>query len=997
MDVQDEILARKLSLEYPQNLVYSGMTIREENLPGEPSQPYTKPGANTGVLHLSDGTSGIIYDAENIPNPHQPLQFILGTMDGVSRVNYLAATYLNNMAFRESGWSAVAAGDARDVILEKVRGSAGRLMNRYVAKVKQSPNALMWHYRYNFKLGGVFRVNGRILKRHMRYFVNHTLKKLLEVTGDLDMSDPRIKNLSTGLLWEKINDAPETERRELINLYIVLANMPDYGSIATQFIKGEINRDEFIQKLIIGEFRRINEPVNGQGRLAKVNNALHRSQGQVSAYMYGEYASWYTAGWDGFHAAQDTFKPLGGTTGYFCTAPVQEIEWAAKEKDASDVEHYVVVEALRLTAADIEKIKKHYNNKNRLLTLGAWDEFQVAEDYMLGLVSWWYGFNISAFYSLTPEDPAGIESGLSVFYRAKQISRWIKGYIIGLVTVAGSFKNMGELYERKGLWGCLVFFTPTLCSAILPLFFRVARLLSYMWWVFFIPVKRVYSYLLTTSLAGNVSWLNSNTGIFSVLIHFQDWVKETVPMIMNFLPKGWEWGLGVAIVLVPIFIHRYFTMRGIFRGVDDRLGVERILSEYDELIDKLERKDLARAIRDRKGDDIAAINNAIAEIRRRKDIVQQGKLSGVPGVLSPWPFAALLGFYLGGIAGILFASGGIIPNWTQVLSITAGLTALFCGAIMFLGWLYVRAAQTAKERSVRAMRFRTAMANFFIDHYHLIYLDSHNIALRETLNGGRIGYWWRTPRITGIREEAVDRNKDPNPWIPGFFSVKNEGAKRASAGTIKRRSLLGKFFLGRGRRNSRAIRKLETKVRLLENRFRAGTATRAEVDAAKRKLNIILKDEEERDKEYEKVYAKMHMGVKDGFNYAFMTLMTFLVIGGLRHDVRRHLFGVEVNSIINKSSVTLPGILTDSGFYVIGGLIAVAIIVWGIAKLVTAINNWGRTAMPRPWSAHAFTAKAGYKAANIAGGISVAGVVLGALQWMLQGDFTGFTVFALMV
>ena len=140
--------------------------------------------------------------------------------------------------------------------------------------------------------------------------------------------------------------------------------------------------------------------------------------------MFGEYMPWYGLGWAGFHAAQDTFKPLGGTTGYFCTEPVQEIDW----KDRG------VIDALELTddegEAIIAKMQKHYKFMNRLLSLGAWDEFQVAEDYMLGLVTWWYGFNVAGFISLTPEDPAGVESDLGFDMRPPQLSRWIKGYMI---------------------------------------------------------------------------------------------------------------------------------------------------------------------------------------------------------------------------------------------------------------------------------------------------------------------------------------------------------------------------------------------------------------------------------------------------------------------------------------------------------------------------------------------------------------------------------------
>ncbi|MFH1665366.1 MAG: hypothetical protein ABIA77_04370, partial [Candidatus Omnitrophota bacterium] len=616
-EVQDDVMDKKKDGRYPPQLIYRGMAVREDGREGEPAQPYTKPGANTAVLHESDGISGVIYDAENTPNPNQPLQFVLGTIDGIANTRTVKDKFKS--ASDRKDWKKVEDKE-KDInaIVERTRGNVGTAIKDYLTGL--TPEERLAQHRFNFKTGNV-------LKRHLEYFTEHALRKLLELTQKDE------KYFSTAVIWKEIEDtivkeknttkAEESkirkeknkarkegddirkERRELINLYITLCNMPGYGDLATSYIKRDMTEkgslDKLIKGLVLGEFRRINEPKNGQGRLAKITTALHRSEGQVAAYMHGEYASWYTAGWDGFHAAQDTFKPLGGTTGYFCTENVEEIDW----KDIRVIEKLGLnkqVEGLEEDGKPVvsktyaELIKEHHGRKNKLLTLGAWDEFQVAEDYMLGFVSWFYGFNIAAFSSVTPEDPSGFESELNFKFRPKQMSRWNKGYIIGLL-VATEKGNMKEIYERKGLWGLLVFFVPTLCSAVHPLMFRIARSLTIFWWIYFMPMIYIGKMLLSTSLAPYAVWFNNLTGLGTLLTDLQLAVGNIVPQILNFLPAGWAWGIGPAIVIIPIFIHRYFTMRGIFKGVDDKLGRQRILEEYDNMIrEKLIGDELAASL-----------------------------------------------------------------------------------------------------------------------------------------------------------------------------------------------------------------------------------------------------------------------------------------------------------------------------------------------------------------------------------------------------------------
>lgn len=874
MEVQNEVRKRHSAGDYPPQLIFRGMAAREDGRTGEPAQAYTKPGANTSVLDASDGINGIIYDAENIPSPNQILQLVLGTMDGVAKVRHLV-----NARFEPAlrGKFRMHDNDNVETIIRNARSAVRGTVDDYTAdlEAKGDENArrdLELHYQFNFK-------TKNILKRHLTYFVNHQLRTLLNLTEQNE------RYFSTALLFEHINSyigdnrpGRKRERRELINLYISLCNMPGYGELADAYLRGEMPKADFIKGLIIGQYRLINEPKNGQGRLVKINTALHRSPGQVSAYMYGEYASWYTAGWDGFMAAQDTFKPLGGTTGYFCTEPVEEIDW----KDEKIIKRLKLNETIDSKREGTVKpvlattiIEEHYRLKNKLLTLGAWDEYQVAEDYMLGFVSWYYGFNIAAFYSLTPEDPAGLESGLTFKYRPKQMSRWIKGYIIGLLVIAEE-GNFRDLIERKGWWGAMVFFVPTFCSAIHPIMFRIARVLTTFWWTHFIPISVIGGALLSSSLGPVSVFINNLTGVGTFLLDFQQGVDIAIPQILPFLPPDLAWGVGPAIVIIPIFIHRFFTMRGILRGVNDFLGRRRIIGEYDEWIEDLigskehpkagsivtlyaeiealnnrglnellsvighrvaEYKELINRDQDQALHVRAAIDDlrdavnatghlnanvivgkldALKELVDRREIIRAGDLKEITGVISPrrytFGIAVFLSAFLGTILaepnsipfisdilpsptiilslGFIALTAGIlllwsrpkespVPMWQKVggtvilvlaivpliywpvfapwLLITAlGTLVIYVGA-MYIGQNYIRGAGTVQERSVRVIRFRTMMANFFIDFYHMLYLSGNQIAWGEVMNGGRIGYWWRTPRPVGILNEVVER------------------------------------------------------------------------------------------------------------------------------------------------------------------------------------------------------------------------------------------------
>ncbi|HPN72528.1 MAG TPA: helix-hairpin-helix domain-containing protein, partial [Candidatus Omnitrophota bacterium] len=749
----DFVQKGKSNSSIPPQLIFRGMPVREDNLnevdikklPREErkkmlmawvqaNHPYTKPGANTSVLDDSDGTSGIIYDAENTPHPLQPLEFILGVMDGVATVRRLSDKFTKAYASSEIGEEDNAAVSVKkaSALLEKTLPEYGRALDE-----KDISDSL----RFNIKQKG-------ILKRQMRYFVKHNLKTLLEITE----KDPKL--FSTGMLFEYIKEQvkagrsllEDKEMRELLNLYIVLCNMPGYGEAATEYIKGTLTKDAFVKELIKGEFRRVNEPKNGQGRLAKITNALEfagpdkgaGSQGSVAAFMYGEYASWYDPGWSGFMASQDTFKPLGGTTGYFCTEVIEEIDWQDQD----------VQTKLSFTAEENDIVKQHYVTKNKLLAIGAWDEFQVAEDYMLGFVTWWYGFNIAGFMSLTPENPAGFEAEVGYKFRPKQLSRWIKGYNIGLVVLTENWSNVSELWERKGWWGFFVFLVPTLSSAVNPLLFIAARFITQLWWIFFVPVETIRTFLVNITFMDAGSYIQGMlqaTQLDTLLLNFQDSVVWFITENLNYL----DWSLGAPIVVLPFALHAYFTLRGIFRGVDNRLGMERILAEHDELLEDAQKADPA----------------VVKEVEDRIKAIKEGSLEEVPGLVSPKPFilaaSALIGAFVTIIAMPFIVSSGVtflagVGVWVAVsLIISLGVNKL-------TRW-YVDSAVKKKanktpeeeaaekeEKSIRAMAVRAGSANLFIAFYHAtVYLPGNTMAWSEIISGGRTGYWWRTPRVVG--------------------------------------------------------------------------------------------------------------------------------------------------------------------------------------------------------------------------------------------------------
>ncbi|MBF0494080.1 MAG: hypothetical protein HQL28_02985, partial [Candidatus Omnitrophica bacterium] len=296
--------------------------------------------------------------------------------------------------------------------------------------------------------------------------------------------------------------------------------------------------------------------------------------------------------------------PLGGTTGWFCTEPTEEIIWDEldgiftkdvifKKLDAKTGE----VSDLTLKEKEVKGfIAKEYARANKLLTLGAWDEMQVAEDYMLGLMLWWSGANVPNFYTLTSED-VGAASFLEYEVRAAQTSRWNKGCIIGLLVILGEgkllslhehwFKNLltlkwnkvlySELYHRKGLWGTLSFISATLSSAIFPMMFRLSMIFAVVWWLQYIPIGLIGNFKVGINwlhIGSLAAGLNTITGIGPFISTVFSWIQTNVPQCLNFLPIGWDWGIGAAISVSMVLIHAYYTVLSIFNGPDDKKGFE---------------------------------------------------------------------------------------------------------------------------------------------------------------------------------------------------------------------------------------------------------------------------------------------------------------------------------------------------------------------------------------------------------------------------------------
>jgi len=85
-----------------------------------------------------------------------------------------------------------------------------------------------------------------------------------------------------------------------------------------------------------------------------------------------------------------------------------------------------------------------------LCLAGAWDTYQIAEDYMLALVFWMRNYNDLSYWTITPE--AGVPE--TVFRpRQHQVRRWAGGFLVGQVLITNAIRNslIGELIRRKGL------------------------------------------------------------------------------------------------------------------------------------------------------------------------------------------------------------------------------------------------------------------------------------------------------------------------------------------------------------------------------------------------------------------------------------------------------------------------------------------------------------------------------------------------------------------
>ncbi|MFH1593184.1 MAG: peptidoglycan-binding protein [Candidatus Omnitrophota bacterium] len=589
--------------------------------PREDGQPYTKPGANTFCLkpETTDGAYGLIFDAEDIPDKLMVLKKVTGVVEGVGETRRLSRTKFEE-ALNDQMISSGAAPSQAASVEEKVayytrcvKGASAR----YTAGLDDKD----WDsvHRFNFK-------RGRVLKRHLKVFTKYNLKTLLElIHEDKALASPavlwlKIKHLNgvlknkkdkkteSGRPWEvkydplekgeewNVKNYQKKQLERLIELYIVISNIPEYGDFATDFIKGEMIEGEFIKRVIQGEFERINMPKNGQGRLSQDRNALAHVPWVTGAFFKGEYSSWYNPGWSGFHAVQDTFKPLGGTTGWFCTEPIEEVIWEEVEetiekekaesikKDEKNKEGY-----FKEKERQIAYIKKEYDRKNKLTSLGGWDEMQVAEDYELGLVLWWNGFNVPNFYALTSEDP-GAATSLTFEKRALQTSRWNKGFIIGLLQIVGGGR-MFELYERKGLICGLSFIITTLASAVFPLLFRIGRAITLFWWYIYIPVQVLTSAILKTTLGPGSIWFLQASHIQWIADTTQYVIGAVVPQALNFSPVGWGMFVGPAISIGMITIHMYFTVASILKeGTNDKLGYRTALDMFKEFVEKLEKR-----------------------------------------------------------------------------------------------------------------------------------------------------------------------------------------------------------------------------------------------------------------------------------------------------------------------------------------------------------------------------------------------------------------------
>ncbi|MBK8870480.1 MAG: hypothetical protein IPN19_05415 [Elusimicrobia bacterium] len=634
----------------PPYIILAQASVRESNKRWLPSFPFTKPGANTMALSKSKGKEGVIYDAENTPLPDQELEFTLGVMASVAAVRETGVPFRTALLEEEvpAGWltwfrrhpfirnTAIVGGiglawmgvalfggvgfllpvlyaaavlarvrhvalgeEARDRKVNSLLPNADfvdQVCDRYQEHFNRDENFQELHYRFDIKFGN-------ILRRHLRHFRNHALRDLLERTNNLT----DLRYLSVGYISQEIDrlykagqdPVRSQEISDLHNLYVILANMPNYARLAEEFInsnKSEEDKKKFIMGLFEGEYRRINESKNGQGRLDKINNALLRhkpdyenhSPFQNAVFMNNEYKAWYHRfGWHAMAAMRDAFKPLGGTTGFFNTERVEELS----------------PEVLRAIFANdkesLEYIQHHYETMNKILTLGGWDENQVAEDFQLGFVFWRSGFNVAPFGTLTPENPAGAESEQGPMVVPRQRSRWLKGYFLGVIWIAESSRNFFDIVERKGVWGLVSFFVQALSSAILPLFALVGRIITQYWWLFFILFLDPTPYLLNgfslfgvdfSFIAPYMRWLNVETGIFDFFRSVHQLIGKLVPDLFFWMPESWAWLHGPAVyVLIPMTFYLYYNARALYLAVNNRLAVGVLLREQDELLDGVSR------------------------------------------------------------------------------------------------------------------------------------------------------------------------------------------------------------------------------------------------------------------------------------------------------------------------------------------------------------------------------------------------------------------------
>ena len=627
----------------PEQFTFEGAPVREENalsargrglLPRstrgfltrvfgpqrEPSQAYTKPFANTSVLKDSDGAYGVIYDAEDKPESEQILKFVLGLTDGISETRRLKRSFMTKYITEEPVRSHKpddnATKEKKIAYYRRTVESAVETYNygsypawmrmpdrtpvqiRPLLRMLTRPVLSVLHAfgyggetpglsfedriacnRYNLKRGAV-------LKRHMNWFASETLPTLLEI-----IHNKRLDLLSVSILWQRIKSERDPKaRKKLADLYRCISNISGYGRLATDFLNSDGKKEAeaaFIEGVIFGEFERINAPKNGQGRLSQSRSGALALPWRNGAFFEGEYGAWYNFGWDAFHALPDTFKPLGGTTGWFCTEPVEEICW--DEVDWTRVKSKLP-EGFEFDETKAKAVmEEEYAAKKKLTTIGAWDEMQVAEDYMLGFLGWLYGFNIASFYTLTPED-ATSTTGITMNTRTLQTSRWNKGYIIGLVVLATNPSVLREVWKRKGLLGMLTFLVSTLSSAIHPLLFRMARMLTIFWCFYFLPAAGAVWVLLKV-VPGWFLSIENETNLTGALSGFKEWIGDVVPQVFNPIPMGWGWLVGPAIVIIPILLHKFFTMLSMFMGINKKLNLKRQEQEIsDEYIEGTQKK-----------------------------------------------------------------------------------------------------------------------------------------------------------------------------------------------------------------------------------------------------------------------------------------------------------------------------------------------------------------------------------------------------------------------